>query len=516
MYKLLIIDDEPIIRQGLRTIIDWPSFDIEICGEAENGGEGARLCIELQPDIAIVDVKMPVMDGIQMIEEVRKAGGETDFIVLSGYSEFGYAQRAIEQGVNSYLLKPIEQEELSAKVMQLHKIWSRKLSSRQSLTELRSLKLEKAVQRIVTREAGASLQNEDMVLLTTELGLPWSYYQVILLNDERRDLEPEEKEWLILKLRETYDLEHTGITFNIGTFVGVLSNKEHMEVNYYDWIPQVKERFGVELVLAVGSAAVDIEGIADSYYKARFLIKNKFMKSRRGIAVEPGIMAFDTCAAPLEDAASFERIRDLLTKGIEAGNNQMISQLLRTAGTILLRLDWSENQIKAAFSALYVNAMNALALKQGLEKLTSAEITEKISGIDAQYSLERLVAYLDVCLQACCEAWKKEKTNVPFQPILDFISAHYREDIKLEFLAQLFNYNSSYFGKLFKSQTGMSFNAYLDEIRMEEAKRLLINGCKVYEVAEIVGYANVDYFHIKFKKSVGVSPSSYREKGKAQ
>ncbi|NRF95305.1 response regulator transcription factor [Paenibacillus frigoriresistens] len=515
MYKLLIIDDEPIIRQGLRTIIDWLSFDIEICGEADNGAEGARLCIELQPDIAIVDVKMPVMDGIQMIEEVRKAGGETDFIVLSGYSEFGYAQRAIEQGVNSYLLKPIEQEDLSAKVVQLHKIWSRKMSSRQSLNELRSLKLEKAMQRIVTREAGTTLQNEDMVLLTTHLGLPWTYYQVILLSDERRDLEPEEKEWLILKLRETYDSERTGITFNIGTYVGVLSNREHSDENDYDWIPQAKERFGVELVLAVGSAAVDIDGVADSYYQARFLIKNKFMNSRCGIAVMPGITSFDTCAASIEDAASFERIRDLLAKGIEAGNKQMISQLLRTAGALLLRQDWSENQIKAAFSALYVDAMNALAMKHGQEKPTSAEMTEKISGIDAQYSLERLVSYLEGCLHACCEAWKKEKTNDSFQPILDFISAHYREDIKLEFLAQLFNYNSSYLGKLFKSQTGLSFNAYLDDIRMQEAKRLLINGSKVYEVAEIVGYANVDYFHLKFKKSVGVSPSSYREKGKA-
>ncbi len=123
MYKLVIIDDEPLIRQGLRAIINWSSYDIELCGEADNGIDGLRLCQELKPDVAIVDIKMPGLNGLQVIEQSKKLGLHIDFIVLSGYSEFAYAQKATEFGVRCYLLKPIEQTEIIQKIKLFREEW---------------------------------------------------------------------------------------------------------------------------------------------------------------------------------------------------------------------------------------------------------------------------------------------------------------------------------------------------------------------------------------------------------
>lgn len=109
-------------------------------------------------------------------------------------------------------------------------------------------------------------------------------------------------------------------------------------------------------------------------------------------------------------------------------------------------------------------------------------------------------------------SWRKDRKHDTFAQLLDYVATHYGSGLTLESLARTFHYNSSYLGKLFKAQTGKTFNAYLDEIRMKQAKRMLAQGAKVYEVATAIGYANVDYFHAKFKRLEGESPSAFRDR----
>lgn len=112
MYKLLIVEDEPLVRLGLRTTINWEKLNIEIVGEAKNGVEGFKMAVDLNPDIIITDVKMPLKSGTEMIEELRQAGNNSEIIILSGFGEFEYAKSAIQNNVSFYLLKPISNEEL--------------------------------------------------------------------------------------------------------------------------------------------------------------------------------------------------------------------------------------------------------------------------------------------------------------------------------------------------------------------------------------------------------------------
>jgi two-component system response regulator YesN len=119
MLKVVLIDDEPTIREGLKSIIDWEAYGFAVCGEASNGNEGLEKICTLGADLAIVDVKMPVMDGLQMVSELNTRRIECEYIILSAYSDFKYAQSAIELGIGSYVLKPIEESELIEKLLKV-------------------------------------------------------------------------------------------------------------------------------------------------------------------------------------------------------------------------------------------------------------------------------------------------------------------------------------------------------------------------------------------------------------
>lgn len=112
MYKVLLVDDEPFIREGLRAIIDWEKFGFSVAGDAAGAAEALAKHGQTSPGLMVVDIKMPGMNGLQLIEEIRKKDAECRFIILSGYGEFEYAKQAIANGVSGYILKPVDEQEL--------------------------------------------------------------------------------------------------------------------------------------------------------------------------------------------------------------------------------------------------------------------------------------------------------------------------------------------------------------------------------------------------------------------
>lgn len=116
-YKMLIVDDEYIVRLGIKSTIEWDKYDIEIVGEASGGKKGIELARQLHPDVIITDVRMPDLDGLAMLEVLHKEGLDFVSVIYSGYSDFEYARKAMENGVSGYVLKPIENEALIDKVL---------------------------------------------------------------------------------------------------------------------------------------------------------------------------------------------------------------------------------------------------------------------------------------------------------------------------------------------------------------------------------------------------------------
>ncbi|MCA0757368.1 response regulator transcription factor [Paenibacillus sp. N4] len=509
MYKLLIIDDEPIIRLGLRTIVDWKAFGIRLGGEADNGIDGLRLCEELEPDIVIVDIKMPGMDGLKLIEEARKAGITCDFLVLSGFSEFAYAQKAMEFGVRSFLLKPINPKELEAKLGSLRTEWEQRSREKEHRQQFRSIRAEQALQELLQTGRMPSGE-EDAGMLAAGLALPWDEYRIVLIGGERHGIEPAAAAGLSSSLKgHLASLGLRGTAFLCGACLCVLTDKPVQASELEECFAGAEDTFGLKLVLSEGEPVSDFGRLTDSYLPALERMNERFFYSRSGRLI---VGESREAGAELPQHLLFlEQRAEEAAQSVASGSLEAIACLLDSTERLLRRSGWGERRVKAAVIALYTEMMNRLTAIDERMKGLYTPVGEVVHQAESLPTLRDVRQYVEAELLNLAEEWRSSRKSDGFSAILDYIAEHCGSDLGLESLAELFHYNKSYLGKKFRSETGESFGSYLDRVRMDKAKRLLAGGAKVYETAGMVGYASVDYFHLKFKKHVGQSPSSYRE-----
>ncbi|WP_248925922.1 response regulator transcription factor [Paenibacillus hamazuiensis] len=515
MYKLVIIDDEPMIRQGLKKLIDWQALGVDICGEADNGIDGLQLCKDIGPDAAIVDIRMPGLDGLQLIEAARQSGLPCDFIILSGHSEFSYAQRATEFGVRCYLLKPIEQSELIHRIHSLREIWSKRREEQERVQSSARIMTEHRLQRLLSLEAGTNGKEEDLSMLSKQLGLPWNEYRLVLIGADRQEMEAQQMERITEELQQTFITQDGGTVFPVRQYVVMLMERAPAMSRLEHCIASLKEKVGIELVYTLASPVSVFERLRESFHAAHEVMKHRFVCERRESRVLPFVKYPQLPSMAAESSFTLESFAERTSQAIAAGNRELLLVLLEQAVLVMLRQSWNEKQLKASFAALYTELVKILlSLNERLRSAIPA-LNVTIEAMDGQTTLQALKDYMAGLLADISEQWGKDRKSHSFSSILEYIGNHYGTELTLESLADRFHYNRSYLGKMFKAQTGESFNAYLDRIRMEKARQLLVDDYKVYEVAEMVGYATVDYFHLKFKKAFGESPSSYRDKWRA-
>lgn len=178
----------------------------------------------------------------------------------------------------------------------------------------------------------------------------------------------------------------------------------------------------------------------------------------------------------------------------------------------MIAADYSEMGVKSRYVRIVSHLLNKLSLQYKEQSPLHNDMDEQIEQIYKHTSLPQLQRYTTTLLEHYAKDIARDDMEVFLKRMLDLIHRHYNENLKLDTLADVFSYSSAYLGKLFKNSTGYSFNSYLDKVRMEKAKELLIQGYKIHQAANEVGFSDVDYFREKFKKLEGISPSDYRRK----
>lgn len=516
MYQVLLVDDEPAIREGLRTLVDWRQLGFAICGDAANGREGLEACGRLKPDVMLVDIRMPGIDGLQMIEEIRRLSLSCKVLILTGYSDFQYAKRAIDNQVDGYLLKPVDPDELQERLLRLRQKISDERAAMERLESSRSLEKEQLLRRMLT-EDNVDWERPDNADWLSELKWPWKSCRVLLIGTEP------EGEWqvparrsLMARLRESIEGRGLGCVCAVDEYAAVLLKDvtlAYAKPLLEEASASVRAEFGQDPFVCAGYEVRRAGDVRRSYEAAIKLAKFRFLfRDGNELLIEGS-----ECLAHLESSggeASEDRNGDAeavrLAYAIEAGNKSVIRELLEASGRRDVRQMLPEAEIKSRYAVLYAEVVHRLAHAGGGIRRTS-NLTTQRQELNECRSLKSLLGELGDRLCELADAMQTEQPGGPLRGIIDFIQRHYDEDLKLETLAETFHYNSGYLGKLFKQQTGQSFNTYLDLIRIEKAKELLRQDYKVHQVASRVGFANVDYFHAKFRKYVGQSPSYYRE-----
>ncbi len=504
--KVMIIDDEPNIREGLKTLIDWESLHCNLIGEAENGEEGFDKILSLNPDLVIVDIKMPEIDGIQLIEMITKREVDTQFIVLSGYKDFEYAKRAMECGVNHYILKPIDEDLLERKVFDIYTIWKDKKRKEQALKQQCQFSKEQIVKYFALGheavEAYMSDTNYEELNRWYELGLPWQFYTVLLL-DGINGMDFNERHLIKKKLAE---LSEFSLSFESDGLIGIMVKNKNYNDNYGS-LNFLRERVNrlihKEVLIAVGITVNHLNEVSKSFSFAKYLMDHRFLYENQNILHKQMTAQQNTGQnTSYEEDIEFKLYQAVCTN--QQGQVEGMRKYMETSG-------WDSERIKAFYLNVYVSVMTSLVEHQhGLleREFLNPKVFEEFY---RQSNLFKLHGFIKFQFLTICEYIDEMKPQNTLGKVIDYIEHHYKEDLKIETLSKVFHYSSNYLGKQFKKETGKSFNSFLDDLRIKEAKELLKEtDLKIYEVAQITGFHDPDYFTAKFRKHTGISPKDYR------
>lgn len=511
--KVMVIDDEPNIREGLKTLIDWETLHCTLIGEAQNGVEGIEKIRLLKPDLVIVDIKMPEVDGIQLIETITHMGMETQFIVLSGYQDFNYAKRAMECHVNHYILKPIDEDLLVLKVKEIYNYLQNKLKKQKDLEHQIQLSKEQMIKYIVMGHETAepylnSTTGYEELNRWYDLKLPWLTYTVLLVDTLEVGMNFKERNSMkqYLNRSGTYSA-----FFETDGLIGILVKNQDLDKHCESlqllrkW---VFRQYQKEAVITIGITVNELKEISKSYTFARYLMDHRFLYGNQTILQEQTLLLLQNS----KHSNSYEADTEVKLYQFVCTNQQdQVNNILEDMRGYMESSGWDTERVKAFYMHVYVSVMTSLIEHQhGLleREFLNPKVFETLY---QQSNLFKLHGFIKYQLLTICEFIEEMKPQKTLEMVLDYMKHHYQEDIKIEALGKVFHYSSNYLGKQLKKETGKTFNVLLDEVRLKEAQKLLCKTeLKVYEIAQITGFHDPDYFTAKFKKYFGLSPKEYR------
>ena len=507
-FKVLIADDEENIRNGLKCIIDWEKLGCKVCGEAANGKDAINQIIDLRPDLVILDIKMPGYTGIEVLAQVRSyfASSPSDMpavLILSGYSDFDYAQKTMNLGASGYLLKPVDENELERKVSEIVK----KVHENRKLSESSKNAVQLQVRDFILRILQSGVVGEPAELAETKFLTDYatSDYTCILMDLSNCDSITENA--LIENLNNIFSF----FTFQIISFSSYLalfikSSNETAIINCLERM--AKAQYG-NLFTTKSGMHKGLEGILSAYRRALELHKYKFYFSKI-LYLSREIL--ENTAKP-NTALDINSAVEQMLFCVETYDKIKLEEVEQELNNTFFDYTTPEAVIKKNIISCIVELRNKIIAKYPEREISDGETFEIIPKILDASSYEEVFIYFKNVLNNFIENFNFNTADSVIVKVISYIKNNYTSpDIRLENLGDLFNCNSAYLGKKFKKFTGKQFNTFLDELRIEDAKDKLMNSdLKVYQISKLVGYSNTDYFFMKFKKCTGLTPKEYKK-----
>lgn len=509
-FTAMIIDDEKTVREGICALIDWEKAGYRLGSCGKDGREGLANILREKPDLVLIDIKMPGLNGLEVIEEAKKQGFNGHFIILTGFSEFEYAKSAISMGVDGYLLKPIDEDELLEYVEKIRK----SLEEDSRLVRYHQKNEEKArqelLQRMILNRGNPEELEKELQLY--QLSLEGNVFCAAVCKEEENEREKSGKN-LLEKVNRLIE----GDSACVGTvFLEDQVVLIGRDIEYGQWKERLEKRcrrvgsyFGSGLKIAIGNNVRDWKELFCSYESASYLLEQEFIFDHEDILTIDLICGMEG----KQEEVTIEWMEMLIEVGEKEGIKRAMGLLRDYCTWHLLK----ESEVKL----LLIQDLIQLQMRLG-KKYPSSDFSNEA----LQHSLKQLMAaekmksLLQIYEEALTEFSRKIGTsgggNI-IRRVYYYMEKNYHKDLKLENIAKNFNYNSAYLGKLFRKEMGETFNNSLDMIRITNARRLLEEtDLKVYQISEQVGYSSIDYFYMKFKKYVGISPKEYRKNQNAE
>lgn len=538
--KVFLVEDEMVIRRGIKNSIDWEKEGYIFCGEASDGELAYPMIIKEKPDILITDIRMPFMDGLELCKLVKEELPNIKILILSGYDEFDYAKEAIRLGVTEYLLKPISSgkllEALNGVSESIRREKEDKDLVRKYMEEMReNTKHEK--QKFFEQMIAGNLSMADALETGKkyEMNLSAGMYNLLLfrftLGEENRKSGEllGEAEYAIKKLTERLEYVFEFQRDVEGwAFLLMADNEEQMSERVKELSKDLEEIMKNYSTIAyfggIGQPVARLRELEESFREAERALAARFtMELNRIISVEDIRMAQNVDTLDDIEITSFgeiEKTRTMLEKFLNNGAEDEIDEFVDVYINEL-----PEENLKSVLMRQYI-IMDAYIVMmsfcekiEGIEGEMQAQSEELKNSMKTIQTLEEIKNYIRMLLKKIIGV-RDTISGRRYSDIIEIAKDQIRktymsDEISLNTIAAEVGMSPSYFSSIFSKEMGKTFVEYLTEIRMDRAKELLMcSSMKTSEIGYEVGYKDPHYFSYIFKKTQNCTPKEFRARGK--
>lgn len=533
MLTAIIAEDEQKVGQLIKALIKWDELNISLLGIINNGKDAFDFIKQNKPDIVITDIRMPKMDGLELIRQTKILYPEIKFIVISGYRYFEYAHSALKYGVVDYLLKPINQDDLNNILRKICEEKEKNLQQKQNETQMqheryrsRSILHRELIDKILDHNQNTgNLANVNEVY---SLSLKDEFYQAVTikLDHKRADEEYDERQDSLV-LEKLADMVKSVVKPNLIDYI--ITIRESWQIvcifNFiYENHSALNKSYGLllssmqdyiyafneyEITMGIGHLVNSFGKIRNSLASALKALQYR-IKLGTGRKINIDDYNFNNMESP---ALLIKKHQANIVNIVESFDCNRLKSVIELVFKCVeynesvepsIYYELAEEFVKLFFEHVQFNDSEIISARKDILK-----------AIHNRYTLKALQNLLEKRLCELLNKLMEKQSAMVNKPIRDaklYIAKHYAEKIVLEDIAQLVNLNPTYFSVVFKKETGSNFSDYLINVRMEEAKALLRESNEtILVIAEKVGYKDPKYFSQLFTKTVGIKPNNYRK-----
>ncbi|NKI22926.1 response regulator [Paenibacillus dendritiformis] len=507
--RLLIVDDEPLVRIGIKSAIDWDKQGVDIVGEAGDGEEALEMMRAHAPDVVLLDIKMPKMDGLDVLKAMKENRIPAKVIILSSFDDISYVKQALKLGAVDYFHKP-------------------EINEHELVSMLAAIREENAANGMAPAvpEAGSPARQTDQALTDALHGHPHTmsatglregnlyvvlfavkdYDKVIrrytadtesvLPNTIRNivtELFSKEKELEYLQL----DKRRSVVFISNSELKSLLASLTRVNEKVQMIGSALKRFVNIDLVFGISDWFADFSGIPNGYAQAEEALARSFYHPNASI------FYYQHLKRPREEAVeqADRYVSEMKAALREEADQTFMSLLTRWEGLLRQEECLDEKEVRKIY--------------EGLLFMMGGNEPERQDGGAAELeTFEQLSAYYREIFMKLAQYREREDRGYSqlTRNIMQYTREHYHERLSLKMLGELFHVSPNYVSRLFKQEVGRGLFDYINELRIEKAKALLKDyRYKIYDIAEMVGFNNQAHFSIVFQKYTGLSPMQYRK-----
>ncbi len=531
MYSVMIVDDEPIIRKGISNFIEWDSIDCEVNFEAENGLEACEILKTNQPDIIISDIKMPGMDGIDLSKHIHNHLPHIKIILLTGYSDFEYAQSAIRYNVVDFVLKPssndkiIQAIETAKKRISEERSMSKEIEDMQEeITSNLALLQEKFLydyiqnlhhdpQRIHDKKNNLAICLENYHILFFQFSTS-DFNDVIDVKENKQNILKEIKEFVSIIFK---DFNHYNISLNCHCICSIINvNEDNLKDSTTILLNKSKKLLeffsnfmSINISIGISDLHQSLEALHTAYKEAESSLSLRFYEENTIFTYSdyrPAVSNLDRKS----EHHYIDTIIDSIKRNHQEAALSAMHEFIEVLKSSRQPIKYIKN-VGILISSLCFKLLSSHHVKISEEMERSSKSYTDILSSD---SISDLICILEKIILSTIDKLThlSSQNHYIIKKIMRYIESNYMHQIKLKDLAEMVHVNSSYLSRLIKSETGSTLTEIITTLRIEKAKELLSSGhMKTYEIAIHVGIEDPAYFSQVFKKCTGLSPSEFKK-----